>query len=140
AKQCTSPSRMAASASPARSHRRRSNPPLFGPNLLPCRLLPAAFVAEREEALLVGGIDAPVAGAPHRAVLMPRVGRFHRRPRTAGGLQQKQRLPPDVALHRRLPRMAARISKREIVEIESRHAAMLNDIQRRTDNHGRDEV
>src|SRR6185312_16546368 len=72
----------------ARSRKRRRNPPLSGPRRLPCRLLLAARFAEFAETFLVGGVDAPVTGAPHRTVLVPGEGRFHRRARAACGLQQ----------------------------------------------------
>ncbi len=46
----------------------------------------------------------------------------------------------DGALHGDVVRLAARVAEREVSEDEARHAAMLDDVTRRAEDHGGDAV
>src|SRR5208282_5539427 len=54
--------------------------------------------------------------------------------------QQFQAEAQDLALHRDVERLAARIAEREIGEHESRHARVFDDIACGAEEHGRDSI
>jgi hypothetical protein len=54
--------------------------------------------------------------------------------------EEAQRLAHDLALHVRLPGVAAGIAKRKIREIEPRDTAMLDNVPRRSDDNSRESI
>jgi hypothetical protein len=60
--------------------------------------------------------------------------------RVARGLNEVKRNANDLSLHERILRFTAGVAEREVSEYEARHAALLDDILRGTDNHSRNAV
>ena len=112
----------------------------FGEYLLCQCLLPASLLTKLEQTLLIGRIDAAVSGAPYRPVFLPGDRRPDGSSRSFGGFKEAQRLTYDLALHVRLPRMTAGVAKRKVREIEPWNTAMLDNVQRRSDNNSRNPV
>jgi len=112
----------------------------FRERLLCHCLLPASLLTKLEQTLFIGGIDAAVSCAPYRAVFLPGERRLDGGSWSFGGFKEAQRLTYDLSLHVRLPRMTAGIAEWKVREIEPWNTAMLDNVQRRSDNNRRNPI
>src|SRR6185437_8296055 len=91
-----------------------------GPNeqMLALRFGPpaAAFLAESQQLVPLGRIDAPISRTPAGIVVLPAIGSVHGRARRRCLLEQPDRLPHDRLLHVAPPRMPARIAEWKVGE------------------------
>ena len=112
----------------------------FGEHLLCHCLLPTSLRTNLPQTVLFGGIDAAVSCSPYDSVFLPGERRLDGSSWSFGGFEEAQRLTHDLTLHFRLPRMTAGIAKRKVHEIEPWNTAMLDNVQRRSDNDCRNPV